>query len=165
MSQTGVILEGELVVGPRPAESDWGRLASLGVTAVLCLQEEHEAAPPPPELLGSTAWRRIPVADGHVDGGELDPRQLVRAVEQIQRWRAEGHTVYVHCYMGIGRAPTVCAAYLATEHGCGLTEALDRVRAARPAARPTAQQLTVLAQYVAWLRRKRDAEGQASATP
>ena len=78
--------------------------------------------------------------------------ELARAVEQLRRWLDRGHRVYVHCYMGVGRAPTVCAAYLAATEGLALGEALERVRAARPTASPTAQQLVVLARYVAALR-------------
>src|SRR5262249_33213500 len=148
--QPSVLLPGELVVGPAPdLRADlFEQLASLGVDAILSLQEEREAPPPPPSVRAQFSWAREPVADGHA-GGTPHPEQLVRAVAKIQRWREAGRVVYVHCFAGMGRAPTVAAAYLAASRDLPLGEAIAQVRAARACARPTAQQLIVLADYIA----------------
>lgn len=144
-----VLLPGELLVGPSPNASAGllKHLAALGVTAILSLQEELEAATPLPEQRRRFVWRRIPVADGHA-GGAISIRQLALAVAQIRVWREQQEVVYVHCHAGMGRAPTVAAAYLAATRGLPFGEALARVRAARACTSPTAQQLLTLAAYV-----------------
>ena len=144
-----VLLPGELLVGPSPnvIAGLFEQLAALGVTAILSLQEELEAAPPLPEQRQPFVWRRIPVADGHA-GGAMSLRQLALAVAQIQVWREQREVVYVHCHAGMGRSPTVAAAYLAATRGLPLGEAIARVRAARTCTSPTAQQLLTLAAYV-----------------
>ena len=147
-----IVVPGELTLGPAPNEALLAQLAEHGVTAVLSLQETGEARAPSAAVRRRLRWVRVPLADGHA-GGSMDPALLARAVEQLRAWRADGHLTYLHCYMGIGRAPTVAAAYLAAEHGLALGEALARVRAARPRASPTAQQLLILARYIAALPR------------
>jgi protein-tyrosine phosphatase len=85
---------------------------------------------------------------------------LAKAVEQLRVWTENGEAVYLHCYLGIGRAPTVGAAFLASAYELSLGEALARIKAARPRASPTAQQLVVLAGYVSGLRRGRAEAGR-----
>jgi protein-tyrosine phosphatase len=146
-----VIVPGELSIGARPDQALLGLLRRAGVSAVLSLQETHEAPPPPRSALGELLWRRAPLADAETGRG-IDPRALARAVERLQRWRAEGRQIYVHCLHGVGRAPTVAAAYLVAEHGLSLGAALQRVKAARPTANLSAQQVGVLAAYATRLR-------------
>jgi protein-tyrosine phosphatase len=151
----GVLIPGQLALGPSPGAVSFEQLAAVGISAILCLQEVGECpAPSEPSQLGMR-WARVPVADGHA-GGAIGLDQLRRAVAQIRRWREEGRMVYVHCYAGIGRAPTVCAAYLAACEGSSLGEALARVKQARPLASPTAQQLLVLAEFVRRSRQETD---------
>lgn len=66
--------------------------------------------------------------------------------------------VYIHCGAGVGRAPTMAAAYLIAE-GRSLEEALSMIRAARPFITITPPQMTRLQE---WERRARD--GQAPST-
>jgi hypothetical protein len=147
VSGIAVLVPGQLALGPCPGEASLAELREAGISAILCLQELSECPAPPKTLLRGLHWARVPVADGHA-GGSIRLEQLRRAVDQIQRWRDEGRMVYVHCYAGIGRAPTVCAAYLIESEGLGLGAALARVKRARPAASPTAQQLLVLSEFV-----------------
>lgn len=146
MLDLAIVIPGVLALGPAPRPGELGALEQAGITAILSLQEDLEAAPPPAAVRGRLAWARVPLADGHA-GGSLRLDQLRAAVEQIRRWRQEGQTVYVHCYAGVGRAPTVCAAYLITSERLGLGEALARVKRARPTTSPTVQQLRVLAEF------------------
>jgi protein-tyrosine phosphatase len=59
---------------------------------------------------------------------------------------ANGGSVYVHCGSGIGRAPTMAAAYLIST---GLTrdEAWETIRTVRPFIRPTAVQVERIEQF------------------
>jgi atypical dual specificity phosphatase len=141
-----ILLPGQLALGPWPDLSGLAHLERAGVTAVLSLQEPSEAPDPPATFRSRFRWARVPVADGHA-GGTIRLSQLRRAVETIRCWREAGEMVYVHCYAGVGRAPTVCAAYLVAAEGLRLGEALARVKRARPLASPTAQQLLVLADF------------------
>ena len=44
--------------------------------------------------------------------------------------------VYVHCFAGISRSPSVVAAYLIKSRGMGASEALDFIKARRPVIDP-----------------------------
>ena len=146
MPDIAVVIPGQLALGPAPRPSDLGRLERAGVTAILSLQEDLEAAPLPVAVRDRLEWARVPLADGHA-GGSISIEQLREAVDQLRRWREAGHMVYVHCYAGVGRAPTVCAAYLVESERLSLGEALARVKRARPVASPTVQQLLTLAEF------------------
>jgi protein-tyrosine phosphatase len=57
--------------------------------------------------------------------------QLFQGVNFIQREVGAGGKVYIHCTGGIGRAPTMAAAYLISQ-GDSLEQALERIRTVRP---------------------------------
>jgi protein tyrosine phosphatase (PTP) superfamily phosphohydrolase (DUF442 family) len=59
--------------------------------------------------------------------------------EEIER----GGKVYVHCWEGVGRAPTMAAAYLVST-GMSPAEAWKRIRSVRPFIRPTPFQVAQL---------------------
>jgi protein-tyrosine phosphatase len=54
-------------------------------------------------------------------------RNLPGCAEALDELRRAGHTVYVHCTMGINRAPTVIIAYLHWIEGWELDEAVAHV--------------------------------------
>jgi protein-tyrosine phosphatase len=141
-----VIVPGELYIGGRPSEGLLAPLQAAGVSAILSLQEEHEAPPPTARARQELLWERVPLADSQAEVA-IGQQGLARAVETLQRWRADGQQVYLHCQHGVGRAPTVAAAYLIAEHGLSLGDAVTRVKRARPAANFSAQQLGALSAY------------------
>jgi ADP-ribosylglycohydrolase/protein-tyrosine phosphatase len=55
---------------------------------------------------------------------------------QMNRWRAEGRRVFVHCVRAESRTPTVAAAYLALRLGISGHDALERVTQQLPGCRP-----------------------------
>ncbi|MBI5292623.1 MAG: dual specificity protein phosphatase family protein, partial [Chloroflexi bacterium] len=57
-----------------------------------------------------------------------------------------GQGVYIHCGQGVGRAPTMAAAYLMSE-GQSLRSAMDTIRQVRPFITPTRAQLARLAEW------------------
>ncbi|WP_234811374.1 hypothetical protein [Mycolicibacterium elephantis] len=64
----------------------------------------------------------------HLDFILLD---TVRAVEKL---RADGHTVYLHCEDATRRTPVVAALYGARKRGIGVDQALQEVLEALPGA-------------------------------
>jgi predicted protein tyrosine phosphatase len=57
--------------------------------------------------------------------------QLREGIDFIRRALATGGKVYIHCQAGVGRAPTLAAAYLVSE-GVSVEEALETIRHVRP---------------------------------
>jgi len=107
-----------------------------GVTAVLCLQTDDELAQ------AEIDWNRLeaqyqqsgietqrtPVPGCDSDGFR---RTLPESVQALDRLLRDGHKVYIHCSLGICRAPTVIVAYLHWVQDWEIEEALDYVTACR----------------------------------
>lgn len=81
-------------------------------------------------------YRRVPMFDGLAP----TPRQLDEAVAWAAEQHRAGKVVLVHCAQGHGRSATVMAALLAELGIDGAEAALERIRKARPGARPSAAQ-------------------------
>jgi len=114
----------QLHVGGQYRRRGWPRLAARGITAVVNLREElddNDAGIAPPRYL------YLPAADDNPPTLE----QLRQGAAFIQAEIGQGGGVYVHCGAGVGRAPTLAAAYLVST---GLTpdQAWARIRAVRP---------------------------------
>jgi protein-tyrosine phosphatase len=92
--------------------------------------------------LGAKEYLWLPTDDDHAP--TLD--QLRQGVNFICEIIEGGGKVYVHCAGGVGRAPTMAAAYLVST---GLTpaEALALIRRSRPFINPTKAQLAALEEY------------------
>lgn len=119
----------------------------MQITAVLCLNEAVEI-PVPAEIVNQFVWERVAIPDGYTGGiPELD--HFARALATLSQWRDQGHTIYVHCLAGIGRSPSVCAAYLVARHGLSLEAALKVVRDRHPSAQPDQHQVRVMEQFFA----------------
>jgi protein-tyrosine phosphatase len=131
----------ELWVGAHPrGPKDIDRLQRrTAVTAVLSLQTDEdmtrlglnwEALAAHYEQRGMTA-ERVPV----IDFDQVDLRiQLPLAAQTLNRLIGAGHTTYVHCTLGVGRAPSVVIAYLAWYREWALDKAWYRVKELRECA-------------------------------
>ncbi len=75
-----------------------------------------------------------------VDFGNLSPAALESAVTQIDRWLDDDHIVYLHCRAGWQRSATVAAGVIAIREGIPIDEALFRLQARKPTARPLPHQ-------------------------
>lgn len=142
-STVSVVIPGELVIGPSPDAALLQTLIERGVTAVLSLQQPAEAGAPPARLRSALAWQRRPLGDGEL-GEVARAADVVLAVRQLDAWRRAGHLSYLHCRLGVGRAPLVAAAYLMVVKGESLGAAIEQVRQARPRASFGARQLLAL---------------------
>lgn len=72
---------------------------------------------------------RVPVRDFDQDDLRRNLPQCVRALSELIE---AGHTVYVHCTAGMGRSPSVVAAYLHWVEERDLDEAISHVCRCRP---------------------------------
>lgn len=66
---------------------------------------------------------------------------LRRGAEFIEGQLSAGGEVYVHCEAGVGRAPSMAAAYLVLCQGVPPQRAWDQIRETRPFIRPTLSQI------------------------
>jgi protein-tyrosine phosphatase len=126
-----------LLAGAYPGEWGWRltarlrRLLEAGVTYVLDLTEEGEKG------LGSyvpalcaaarradraVEHRRTPIPDFETPSVD----QMRDILDVLDAALEAGHTVYVHCYAGIGRTGTVVGCYL-VRHGRSGPEALEEL--------------------------------------
>src|ERR1700747_3046839 len=129
-----------LFIGSHPRTiDDIERLRrEAGITAVLNIHTDDDMRAvnldfPPLEAHYETysiLLRRVPMVEEKV---ELRAKLYV-AIQALSELLAEGHTVYLHCTAGIGRAPTVAIGYLQTCLGWELDEAIEHVKTARQCA-------------------------------
>lgn len=130
-------------VGGQFTRRGWETLRQRGVTAGVSLRGEFDtraAGFAPPNYL------YLPTVDNHAP--TLD--DLHKGVAFIQAEVERGGQVYVHCWEGVGRAPTMTAAYLVST---GLTpaQAWGKIKRVRPFIRPTVAQLAQIDLFAAQL--------------
>lgn len=80
------------------------------------------------------------------DDGAPEVDQLREGVAFIRSTIQAGQGVYIHCAQGVGRAPTMAAAYLISE-GHTVESALQLIRQVRPFITPTPQQVERLHEW------------------
>jgi len=121
-----------LWVGGVATPHRWRVLQGLGVSAVVMLTREF----PPPRWYHSAShilW--LPVLDRACPNRS----QLAAGCDFVERCQASEVGVFVSCGSGVGRAPTLCAAWL-IRRGQPRHRALDTLRQARSVAAPTPEQ-------------------------
>jgi protein-tyrosine phosphatase len=59
-------------------------------------------------------------------------QKLPQCVKTLDKLLQQGHTVYVHCNMGVNRSPSIAIAYLDWIQGWSLEQATDHVLRCRP---------------------------------
>lgn len=117
-----------------------------GITAVVNLRTEFddEAAGIAPER-----YLYLPT----IDDCPPSVAQLQTGVVFIEEEIRRGGSVYVHCGAGVGRAPTMVAAYLVST-GLTTVEAWARIRQVRPFIRPKRAQIAQVRRFAESLRLK-----------
>jgi len=129
----------------RDLRADLDAIAAWGAVAVVTLVEEHELKSLKVPTLGAEVarrhmdWLHLPIADVSVPGPAFDAR-WAEVGEGLRARLRDGFNVLVHCKGGLGRAGTI-AARLLIELGVAPDEAVRRVRAVRPGAIETPEQL------------------------
>jgi protein-tyrosine phosphatase len=129
---------GQLLAGEYPM--DWDdrtsrhkihRLLQAGVTFLLDLTQAGEYGLQP----YTTLLREEAAAEGHAvkhqrmpirDRGTPTQEEMVSILDTLDAALAQGETVYVHCFGGIGRTGAVVGCYL-VRHGMSGEEALAEI--------------------------------------
>ena len=131
----------QLHVGGQYRRRGWRRLSARGITAVVDLRTEFDDAA---AGIAPQRYLYLPTVDDTPPALE----QLAQGAAFIAGEIERGGGVYVHCGAGVGRAPTLAAAYLVST---GLTpdEAWARIRAVRPFIRLKPEQLAQIERFAA----------------
>jgi protein-tyrosine phosphatase len=114
----------QIYIGGQYRAHGWPSMEEAGITAVLNLRKEYD------DLAKGIAPERylyLPTTDNTAPSQE----QLQEGVKFISDEIANGGTVYIHCGVGVGRAPTMAAAYLVST-GMTPLEAWKTIKQVRP---------------------------------
>ncbi|MCU0498962.1 MAG: dual specificity protein phosphatase family protein [Anaerolineae bacterium] len=131
----------QIILGGQPATRAVHRLiAKRGVTGFINMRSEYDYARK--FRHGDTRYLHLPTPDN--EAPSLD--HLCKGVDFIREEVGKGGAVYIHCWEGLGRGPTMAAAYLVST-GMDVTTALEQIRQVRPFIRPTERQLQRLAEF------------------
>ncbi|MGD2145628.1 MAG: dual specificity protein phosphatase [Anaerolineae bacterium] len=129
----------QLHVGGQYRRRGWDRMAARGITAVVNLRLEFD------DQVARIAPQRylyLPT----VDDTPPTMEHLRAGVDFIADEISQGGGVYVHCGSGVGRAPSMAAAYLVST-GLSPEEAWESIRAVRPFVRPRPEQVARVKEF------------------
>lgn len=84
-----------------------------------------------PYKIPNVARYRVPVDDTPADA-RIMADHLAEAVASIDEHLLDGQGVLVHCHAGVSRSASVVAAYLMYKEGLTPTQAIARVKRAKP---------------------------------
>lgn len=129
----------QLYVGPQFNARGKRALEQEGITAVVNLRTEFDDAA---HGLAFPHYCYLPT----IDDDSPSPAHFQQGVDFIQTQIAAGGKVYIHCKAGVGRAPTLAAAYL-IDQGDSLECALAQIKTVRPFITITPPQLAALQRY------------------
>lgn len=119
-------------------------LRDVGITAIVNLRFEYDDRE---RGIGMDSHLYLPVRDNRAPTIE----QLGHGVTFITQHASVGERVYIHCGVGVGRAPTLAAAYLVST-GYEPKEAWRVIREVRPFILPVRSQIIAVEQYAQHLR-------------
>lgn len=131
----------QLLVGPQFRLRGKRALERKGVHASVNMREEFDDHARDLDL---DAYCFLPTTDDFAPS----MAHLFQGVNFIQREIAAGNKVYIHCGGGIGRAPTMAAAYFISQ-GDSKEQALDRIRTVRPFINLSPEQARQLERFAA----------------
>ena len=129
-----------LYVGPQYRSRGKRTLARAGITHIVNMRSEFDDAAHGLTLQDAAdRYCHLPTPDDRAPS----PAHLAQGAAFIRDAIRGGGKVYIHCSAGVGRAPTMAAAYL-IEQGCDMDAALDLIRKARPFINLTPPQIQAL---------------------
>ncbi len=128
-----------LYIGPQFGRRGKPAFERAGIDASVSLRAEFDDRA---RGLALAEYSYLPTEDNTAPTME----HLEEGVTFIRRIIDKGGNVYVHCGSGVGRAPTMAAAYLVSE-GLTLDEAIARIQEVRPFVRILPVQIERLREY------------------
>lgn len=134
----------EIYVGPQYRRLGKRKLERLGINASVNMRMEYDDAA---NNLNLDQYCHLPTVDDQAPSLE----QLNLGVEFINRVVGQGGRVYIHCTGGIGRAPTMAAAYFISQ-GFTINKAIGLIRRSRPFVNITPAQNLQLERFEALFR-------------
>ncbi|MBK8047375.1 MAG: dual specificity protein phosphatase family protein [Anaerolineales bacterium] len=134
----------QVYVGPQYNQRGKKLLESEGVNADVNLRIEYDDAA---HGLALEHYCHLPTVD---DDGP-SPEHFQKGVDFIDGVVRNGGKVYIHCKAGVGRAPTMAAAYFIST-GMTATEALALIKETRPFITPTRPQIEALQRYETYVK-------------
>ena len=132
----------QVFLGGQHYRRGWRAMQAAGITAVVNLREARFS-----DVcagIGGERHLHLPTADNTPPTAADLTRGAAFVSDEIQR----GGKVYIHCGVGVGRAPTMAAAFLMTA-GLSADEALRQIKQARPFVHLTAEQRRALDEFAA----------------
>ena len=144
----------QIHVGGQYHSYGWPELVRRGITGVVNMRGEFSdrrsnVVPP--------CYLHLPT----VDNTPPTLEQLHQGAAFIQDEVDRGGKVYVHCWEGIGRGPTMAAAYFVST-GMTPEEAWKLIRKARPFIRPTDAQVAQVERFAADIKSRQAAETETA---
>lgn len=140
------VIDNRLAVGPLPTEATQTVLLDAGIQSILTLCGEAEGTPPE-TLRQSVQWNRWVLPDSHYDY-PLTIELLRPAIDFVRQSILDKRAIYVHCFAGIERSPTVCVAYLCVYEQMQPWEALNWLKQTNPRTGLTSEQVKVVNELV-----------------
>jgi predicted protein tyrosine phosphatase len=138
----------DITISGQYQKHGWKLLAKRGITSVINMRTEWDdqaAGIAPPRYM------HLKVIDNTPPTLEM----LQAGVDFIKQEVSNGGKVYIHCAAGVGRAPTMGAAYLIST-GMSPDDAINHIRKIRPFIRPTPDQIAQLHAYAEKLKKDRE---------
>ena len=134
----------QLLLGGQHSPRGWRAMQDAGISAIVNLREARFSD----SAKGIGGERHLHLAT--VDNTPPTIADLMRGAAFIAAEIQRGGKVYVHCGVGVGRAPTMTAAYLITT-GLSPAAALQTIKKTRPFIHLTPSQRRVLDEFArAW---------------
>lgn len=134
-----------LYIGGQHKPNGWQTMCDYGIIAVLNMREGVH------DDVALQIGGEVHLHLATVDNTPVTFENLHRAADFIAEAAAQNGKVYVHCGVGVGRAPSAGAAYLIKYQQMDADEALEAIRAKRPFIHltgPQREQLRAFAQQI-----------------
>ncbi len=132
----------QLLLGGQHYPRGYARLRACGISAIVNMREARFSDVA--RGIGGERHLHLPT----IDNTPPSLADLQRGVDFVRGEIERGGVVYIHCAVGVGRAPTMLAACLIAG-GATPTEAIARIKAARPFVHLTPGQAQVLDAFAA----------------
>ena len=140
------VIPGKLAVGRLPRPGDGAQLARANIKVVLSLCPVSEGTLPP-DVTENFQCLSCVLPDSHYDMA-MNVSDLAWAVELVHQTVQNQLPIYVHCFAGIERSPTICIAYLCRYRQLEIWEAVSWLKQVRPICSPTEHQLRTVRDFL-----------------